>query len=297
MRGAGLSSFPAPRRHAGASSASRGSKACGAPIPTLHIVEQSVLFGRYRLLERAGAGGSAQGVARRGSADRGEVAVSGYIRWCSPIRPPAGSSNASPGARTLEGRTSSARDSHLTDDEATLVLDCRRTSLADHLAQHGKLPVGEAVAVVRDIAALADGAFGRRRPPRRKARQHHPRARSALLTDFGVARQDAEEIHQWVAEVTGHGVVVGSLRYMAPSNSAGSRRRRQRPIRFGHGRLPDPDRRPAVRRSDTAGDRRAQAAGTAPLTDVDPSLAERFGAAFPSIRPLASRTWLHLLQE
>ena len=190
-------------------------------------MEQTVLFGRYRLLERAGAGGSAQ-VWRAVDEETGdEVAV----KRLHPVV------FADPTARRRFERESQAletlespnivriRDSHLTDDEAAIVLDyVPGTSLADHLAQHGKLPVGEAVAVVRDIAAAlmtahSAGVVHRDVKP---ANIILAADRHALLTDFGVARQDAEEtIHGSITEVTGHGFVVGSLRYMAPEQLRG----------------------------------------------------------------------------
>ena len=46
--------------------------------------------------------------------------------------------------------------------------------------------------------------------------------RRALLTDFGVARQEADDtLHGSATEVTGHGFVVGSVRYMAPEQLRG----------------------------------------------------------------------------
>ena len=190
-------------------------------------MEQTVLFGRYRLLERAGAGASAQ-VWRAVDQQTGdEVAV----KRLHPVvfADPTARRRLERESRALETLESPnivrIRDSHLTDDEAALVLDyVPGTSLADHLAQHRKLPVGEAIAIVRDIAAAlmtahAAGVVHRDVKPANIiiATDHR-----ALLTDFGVARQDAEEtIHGEVTEVTGHGFVVGSLRYMAPEQLLG----------------------------------------------------------------------------
>ena len=190
-------------------------------------MEQTVLFGRYRLLERAGAGGSAQ-VWRAVDEETGdEVAV----KRLHPVvfADPTARRRLERESRALETLESPnivrIRDSHLTDDEAAIVLDyVPGTSLADHLAQHGKLPVGEAVAVVRDIAAAlmtahSAGVVHRDVKP---ANIILAPDRRALLTDFGVARQDAEEtIHGSITEVTGHGFVVGSLRYMAPEQLRG----------------------------------------------------------------------------
>jgi eukaryotic-like serine/threonine-protein kinase len=190
-------------------------------------VEQTVLFGRYRLLERAGAGGSAQ-VWRAVDQQTGdEVAV----KRLHPVvfADPTARRRLERESRALESLESPnivrIRDSHLTDDEAALVLDfVPGTSLADQLAQHGKLPIGEAVAVVRDIAealtsAHSAGVVHRDVKPANIILTPDHRA---LLTDFGVARQDADDtLHGSATEVTKHGFVVGSLRYMAPEQLRG----------------------------------------------------------------------------
>jgi eukaryotic-like serine/threonine-protein kinase len=190
-------------------------------------VEQTVLFGRYRLLERAGAGGSAQVWRAVDEKTGDEVAV----KRLHPVvfADPTARRRLERESRALETLQSPnivrIRDSHLTDDEAALVLDyVPGTSLADHLAQHGKLPVGEAVAIVRDIAAALTTAHSAGVVHRdvKPANIILAPDRHALLTDFGVARQGAEEtIHGSVTEVTGHGLVVGSLRYMAPEQLRG----------------------------------------------------------------------------
>jgi serine/threonine-protein kinase len=190
-------------------------------------VEQTVLFGRYRLLERAGAGGSAQ-VWRAVDEKTGDEVA---IKRLHPVvfADPAARRRLERESRALERLESPnivrIRGSHLTDDEAALVLDfVPGTSLADHLAQHGKLPAAEAVAIVRDIAAAlmsahSAGVIHRDVKP---ANIILAPDRQALLTDFGVARQDAEDtIHGSATEVTGHGFVVGSLRYMAPEQLRG----------------------------------------------------------------------------
>ena len=266
-------------------------------------MEQTVLFGRYRLLERAGAGGSAQVWRAMDQQTGDEVAV----KRLHPVvfADPAARRRLERESRALETLESPnivrIRDSHLTDDEAALVLDyVPGTSLADHLAQHGKLPVGEAVAVVRDIAAAlmtahSAGVVHRDVKP---ANIIIAPDRRALLTDFGVARQDAEEtLHGAVTEVTGHGFVVGSLRYMAPEQLRGE---------------------PATPASDQYGlaavacqiltgsppfdgatplaIAEAQAAGPPALTDVDPPLAEAVrrglavdpAARFPDVAAFAA---------
>jgi serine/threonine-protein kinase len=190
-------------------------------------VEQTVLFGRYRLLERAGAGGSAQ-VWRAFDEQTGDEVA---IKRLHPVV------FADPSARRRLERESRAlqalespnivriRDSHLTDDEAALVLDyVPGMSLADHLARNRVLPVAEAVAVVRDVAAAlmtahSGGVVHRDIKP---ANIILATDRRVMLTDFGVARQDVDDtLHGSATDVTGDGFVVGSLRYMAPEQLRG----------------------------------------------------------------------------
>ncbi len=198
---------------------------CRLPHP--HIVEQTVLFGRYRLLERAGAGGSAQ-VWRALDEETGDEVA---IKRLHPVvfADLSARRRLERESRALETLESPhivrIRDSHLTDDEAALVLDyVPGRSLADHLAENGKLPIGEAVAVVRDVAAAlmtahSGGVVHRDIKP---ANIILATDRRVMLTDFGIARQDVDDtLHGSATDVTGDGFVVGSLRYMAPEQLRG----------------------------------------------------------------------------
>ena len=186
-----------------------------------------MLFGRYRLLSRAGAGGSAQ-VWRAQDERTGEEVA---IKRLHPVV------FADPAARRRLERESHAlkeldspnivriRDSHVTDDEAALVLDyVPGVSLSERLAEHGRLSVAETVGVVRDVGAAlttahAAGVVHRDVKPANiiLADDGH-----ALLTDFGVARQDAGDGGTGTAtEVTALGLVVGSLHYLSPEQLRG----------------------------------------------------------------------------
>jgi eukaryotic-like serine/threonine-protein kinase len=190
-------------------------------------MEQSVLFGRYRLLSRAGAGGSAQVWRAEDERTGEEVAV----KRLHPVV------FADPAARRRLERESHAlqeldspnivriRDSHLTDDEAALVLDyVPGVSLSERLADHGRLSVAETVGVVRDVGAAlttahAAGIVHRDVKPANIILADDGRA---LLTDFGVARQDTgDAVTGTATEVTSAGLVVGSLRYMSPEQLRG----------------------------------------------------------------------------
>ena len=174
------------------------------------------------------------------------------------------------------------------------------TSLADHLAQHGRLPIGEAVAVVRDIAAAlmtahSAGVVHRDVKP---ANIILAPDRRALLTDFGVARQDAEEtIHGSVTEVTGHGLVVGSLRYIAPEQLRGEP---ATPASDQYGLAAVASQmltgRPPFDGATPIAIAEAHAAGPPTLSDVDPRLADAVrrglavdpGDRFPNVAALAA---------
>jgi eukaryotic-like serine/threonine-protein kinase len=190
-------------------------------------MEQSVLFGRYRLLSRAGAGGSAQ-VWRAHDEQTGEEVA---VKRLHPVV------FADPAARRRLERESRAlreldspnivriRDSHVTDDEAALVLDyVPGVSLHQRLAELGRLPAAEAIAVIEDVAAAltaahAAGVVHRDVKPANIILADDGRA---LLTDFGVARQDGGDTASGtLTAVTDPGLVVGSLRYMSPEQLRG----------------------------------------------------------------------------
>jgi serine/threonine protein kinase len=190
-------------------------------------MEQSVLFGRYRLLSRAGAGGSAQVWRAQDERTGEEVAV----KRLHPVvfADPAARRRLERESRALQELDSPnivrIRDSHVTDDEAALVLDfVPGVSVSERLAEHGRLSVAETVRVVRDVGAAlttahAAGVVHRDVKPANIILAENGRA---LLTDFGVARQEAGDVTTATAtEVTAPGLVVGSLHYMSPEQLRG----------------------------------------------------------------------------
>ena len=130
-------------------------------------MEQSVLFGRYRLLSRAGAGGSAQVWRAHDERTGEEVAV----KRLHPVvfAEPAARRRLERESRALQDLDSPnivrIRDSHLTDDEAALVLDyVPGVALSERLAERGRLSVAETVATSRASSISSEtGKFHRYR--------------------------------------------------------------------------------------------------------------------------------------
>jgi serine/threonine-protein kinase len=183
-------------------------------------VPETVLFERYRLIEPAGMGGSAE-VWRAIDEETGdEVAV-------KRLHPIAVADDAARRRlrREFEALQSldephivRVRDLRFDDREAALILDfVRGETLAARLARlraAGEAMAPEtAVAVIDDIAAAlaaahAAGIVHRDVTPGNILLTADGEAR---LTDFGIARASAD-----LTAVTGAGLVMGTLRYLAP---------------------------------------------------------------------------------
>jgi eukaryotic-like serine/threonine-protein kinase len=180
-----------------------------------------VLFGRYRLLAPAGTGGTAE-VWRALDEQTGEEVA---LKRLHPIVFASES-----GRRRLEREFRSlqaldhrnivrVRDLVVGDDDAALILDyVPGTSLAARLADGPRLTEAEAVAIATDVAAGLSAAH--------KAGIVHrdvkpgnvllsPDGR-AQLTDFGIAHSDGDD-----TAVTATGMLVGTLRYIAPEQLRG----------------------------------------------------------------------------
>ena len=182
----------------------------------------TVLFGRYRLVAPAGSGGTAE-VWRAVDEQTGEEVA---LKRLHPIV--FGSEN---GRRRLEREFRSlkalhhpnvvrVRDLHIADDEAALILDyVPGTSLAARLADGPPVTEAEAVAIASDVAAALSAAH--------KAGIVHRDVKPgnillapdgpARLTDFGIAHSDGDD-----TAVTATGMLVGTLRYIAPEQLRGA---------------------------------------------------------------------------
>jgi len=180
-----------------------------------------VLFGRYRLLEPAGSGGSAEVWRAIDERTGDEVALkrlhpmvfateSGRRRLVREFR----------ALRSLRHPSIvRVRDLQIARDDGAIILDyVHGSSLADRLRSGRALATAEAVAIASDVAAALgaahDGGLVHRDvSPGNILLDGDGRAR---LTDFGIAHRDGDE-----TAGTGTGMLVGTLRYIAPEQLRG----------------------------------------------------------------------------
>jgi hypothetical protein len=184
-------------------------------------MDQQVLFGRYRLVARAGSGGTAEVWRAIDERTGEEVAL-------KRLHPGVFASEAGRRRLVREFRALrdlrhpnvvAVRDLEIGTDDAALILDyVPGPSLRERLATHAALPPGEAVAIARDVAAAlaaahAAGIVHRDVSPGNVLLAPDGTAR---LTDFGIADAATEE-----TAVTATGTLVGTLRYVAPEQLRG----------------------------------------------------------------------------
>ena len=185
-------------------------------------MDQTVLFGRYRLVEPAGTGGTAEVWRAVDERTGDEVAVKrlhplvlasevGRQRLVREFEAVRGLRHPS---------VVRVRDLEMSDDEAVLVLDfVPGTSLRDRLASGDRPTPPEASRIVADLAgalgaAHAAGIVHRDVSPGNVLLGPDGRAR---LTDFGIAWEPGDD----AAAVTQTGTIVGTLRYMSPEQLRG----------------------------------------------------------------------------
>jgi serine/threonine protein kinase len=182
---------------------------------------QTVLFGRYQLVEPAGSGGSAEVWRALDTKTGDEVAV-------KRLHPVVFSDEAGLARlrREFEALRSlddphivRVRDLEVAADEAAIILDyVPGRSLADRLATGPRFQPAEAVDVARDIAAAlaaahAAGIVHRDVTPGNILLDPTDGAR---LTDFGIALGGGAE------SVTATGQLMGTMRFLAPEQLRGA---------------------------------------------------------------------------
>lgn len=182
---------------------------------------KTVLFGRYRLLEPAGSGGSAE-VWRALDTKTGEEVA---VKRLHPIIVADETGRARlkrefQALRSLdEPHIVHVRALKIAGNEAAIILDyVPGHSLADRLAAGPPFEPAEAVAVARDIAAAltaahAAGIVHRDVTPGNILLDPTDGAR---LTDFGIALGGGAE------SVTATGQLMGTMRFLAPEQLRGS---------------------------------------------------------------------------
>jgi len=186
---------------------------------------KTVLFGRYRLMEPLGAGGSAQ-VWRAIDARTGDTVA---VKRLHPLvfADAEGRERLLREFRALrdldEAHIVRVRDLELTDDDGALILDyIAGPSLAARLADGDRLSTAQAVSIALDVggalaAAHAIGIVHRDVTPGNILLDPDDGAR---LTDFGIALGGADTNGEPALTATGQ--LVGTLRYLAPEQLRGA---------------------------------------------------------------------------
>ena len=188
---------------------------------------ETVLFERYRLIEPAGRGGSAEVWRALDEQTGDEVAV----KRLHPVvfADEAGRQRLKREFHALrsldEPHIVRVRDLQIGDREAALILDfVPGESLAQRLARHvadgTTLEPDTAVAIINDVAAAlsaahAAGIVHRDVTPGNILLTTDGEAR---LTDFGIAHASGNDPS---TAVTAPGILMGTMRYLAPENLRG----------------------------------------------------------------------------
>ena len=273
-----------------------------ARLPAAARDSDGLLFDRYRLLERLGLGGTAEVWRAHDERLQRDVAVKLLHRHLLP--------DERSRARFLHEARAVAALNHpgvlaihdviVDDDQAALVLELvDGRSLGGWIAASGALPPVAAAGITAQVAAAlgaahASGIVHRDVKPDNVIVSPDGRAR---IVDFGIASAGEGD----GVTLTAPGSVMGTLRYMAPEQLAGSGATTATDV-FGLGSLlymmlagapPFAGLTPAVLAS-------GQQSGAAPIPGADPELeglARRALAVDPASRPASADVLLAELDE
>ena len=190
--------------------------------PSTAPPDERVVLGRYQLVERLGAGGSAEVWRAHDQRLEREVAV----KLLHPhLLPDAASrarlqSEAHAAARLSHPGIVAVYDVDAHGDVPAIVLELvEGESLARRLETIGRLPEREAAAIALQVGEALDhaherGLVHRDVKPANIVLTSDGRAR---LVDFGIARS----LQEGAARVTATGTIIGTLRYLAPEQLIG----------------------------------------------------------------------------
>lgn len=183
--------------------------------PDRAVLAGRMIAGRYRLVEHIDRGGTAEVWRGRDERLDRDVAVKILGAQADPAFRDRFTMEARRAASVSHPNIVTVFDEGQDGDDAFIVMeDVRGRTLRDIIAERGPLPVGEAVGLVRQVAAALDATHraGLVHLDVKPANVIVDAAGNAKLTDFGIARaaRDSEERE-----------LVGTARYISPERVEG----------------------------------------------------------------------------
>jgi len=201
----------------------------GSPLVSVQL--SRVLAARYHLDRRLGQGGLGAVYAARDTALNRPVAVK-VIRHDLVTRDDLArrfQAEARIAAAFVHQNVVTVHDFGVTAGRPFIVMELLEgTTLREELQRQGRLPPAHAVRILRHVCAAVEAAHRRQFVHRDLKPENIFLARSeaeevAKVLDFGIAKVLTDDTHQRAREGvgTGPGILVGTLRYMAPEQLRG----------------------------------------------------------------------------